>query len=203
MKLFFARHGKSEANVLRVVSNRDVRHDLTELGRTQATGLAEGLTNKRITNVYSSPIVRARETAEIVGARLRVPISLADGLREFDCGVLEGRGDEEAWEQHRNIQKRWYDLGEPTACIEGGESLIDVQERFWKSLDEVERRHGGRDEGVLLVTHGALLYSMMPEVFPNVSRDKILEYGLTNATVVEGISDGANRICLRWNDHRF
>ena len=69
MRLYFVRHGQSEANVQMVISNRDLFHPLTELGRQQAEALAQSLAEVPVAAIYSSPIVRAAQTAQIVAAR--------------------------------------------------------------------------------------------------------------------------------------
>ena len=70
MKLYFVRHGESEANVLQVISNRGWMHPLTEKGRQQANTLAEKLRGAGITKIYTSPLRRAVETAEILSRSL-------------------------------------------------------------------------------------------------------------------------------------
>ncbi len=101
-EVYFVRHGESTANVARVISNK--RGDyapLTNKGRQQAKELLEKLRNQGgIAVVYTSPLMRAKETADIIAAALRTDVQIADALREPDCGVLEGRGDEEAWNYH-------------------------------------------------------------------------------------------------------
>jgi probable phosphoglycerate mutase len=103
VKLIFSRHGESEANVLRVISNRDLPHPLTERGRIQAQALAERLAKRRILALYASPVLRAQQTALMVGGKLSLSIHTAEALREFDCGVMEGRGDAEAWQAHHEV----------------------------------------------------------------------------------------------------
>lgn len=198
MKLFLARHGESEANVLRVISNRDVPHPLTEKGRGQALELANALSGAAIRHVYTSPILRARQTAEIVCERLGVNWKIADGLREFDCGVLEGRGDEDAWTTHLWVQRQW-DAGDLDARIEGGESHREVEARFRETLREAERGSDETGDPVLFVTHGALLYSMLPLILSNLTNERILEFGLKNATVIEAVMTGVQGIGVRWN----
>ncbi|MEZ4728874.1 MAG: histidine phosphatase family protein [Caldilineaceae bacterium] len=69
MKLFFTRHGESQANIGRIISNRTLPHSLTALGRAQAVALAEKLGTEKISTIYASPILRAQETAQIIAAR--------------------------------------------------------------------------------------------------------------------------------------
>src|SRR5512140_3617462 len=101
MRLYFTRHGESEANRLKIISNRDLPHPLTETGRLQASTLAERLRTRPILRVYASPLLRARQTGEILSTALKVPLELVDGLREPDCGELEGRTDADARAAHR------------------------------------------------------------------------------------------------------
>lgn len=96
MKLYFTRHGESEANLLREHSNRGFRHPLTSKGREQAAILAQKLVDVPVPQLFTSPIMRAVQTAEILSGTLGVPYESADALREYDCGILEGRADEEA-----------------------------------------------------------------------------------------------------------
>jgi hypothetical protein len=110
VKLYFARHGESEANVLRVISNRGATHGLTERGRRQSAELASNLKGAGVTRVYSSPLLRALQTAEIVSSALGVAYEVTDALREFDCGIAEGRADPEAWALHRRVMDDWREL---------------------------------------------------------------------------------------------
>src|SRR5215510_3422657 len=95
MKIYFARHGESEANLLHEFSNRGVKHGLTQKGRAQAAELAVELAAKPILRIYSSPLLRATQTAGILAEALGLEVEVTDALREYDCGVLEGRADEE------------------------------------------------------------------------------------------------------------
>ena len=70
MRLIFARHGQSEANVLRIMSNRDLPHGLTTLGWEQAAALAQRMVEESPTALYCSPILRARQTASVVAGLL-------------------------------------------------------------------------------------------------------------------------------------
>ena len=73
MRLYFVRHGQSEAKVQRVISNRDLPHPLTELGRRQAEALARSLADVPLAALFSSPIMRAVQTAQIVAGFKSLP----------------------------------------------------------------------------------------------------------------------------------
>jgi probable phosphoglycerate mutase len=162
--VLFARHGESVANVERVISNRDLPHGLTTTGRLQAQELADRMRGERIVALYTSPIPRARETAAIVGAGLGLAPIDADGLREPDRGVLEGRSDSEAWRRHDELSQRWVVDGDHASRADGGESLDDVVGRLRSLLLLLGDEYGGSDATLLCVTHGALLLTALPLV---------------------------------------
>ncbi|MGZ9013948.1 MAG: histidine phosphatase family protein [Burkholderiales bacterium] len=87
---YFLRHGETETNAAGLVAGSlDV--DLTARGREQALAAAEALADEPITGVYTSPLKRARETAEPIAARLRLPLNVVEDLAERNWGALEGR----------------------------------------------------------------------------------------------------------------
>ena len=93
MRLYFVRHGESEANTTGLFSNRPPGAALTAAGREQAESLAVRLHDAGITQIYSSPLLRARQTAEILSAALNAPVEVTDALREYDMGIYEGTKD--------------------------------------------------------------------------------------------------------------
>lgn len=198
MKVIFARHGESEANVARIISNRDLPHKLTALGRRQALQLAHDLRDEGITALYCSPIPRARETAVLIGEQLHLTPIVMDGLREPDRGFVEGRGDDEAWRIHDEIAGRWYQEGDLDARIEGGESFNEIRRRFTAFVDGLIATHGNTDEAVLCIAHGSVLLMMLPLVLPNVPPDFSLTRPFSNcATVVSHYNAGEFR-CISW-----
>jgi broad specificity phosphatase PhoE len=97
MKLYFVRHGESKANIQHVISNRESLFGLTLQGKRQANALAENLKDIPITAIYSSLVLRARETAEILSQSFHLSYQVTESLREYDCGILEEKSDEESW----------------------------------------------------------------------------------------------------------
>ena len=84
------RHGESTANVERVFSNRGWKHPLTNKGKEQARQAAENISGFDINQIYTSPIQRAFETAEIVATLLGISLEIVPALREWDVGIYEG-----------------------------------------------------------------------------------------------------------------
>ena len=66
MRIIFTRHGESQANLIKQISNRGLVHPLTRRGRQQAFTLADHLRGLPIASVYSSPVLRAIETSVIL-----------------------------------------------------------------------------------------------------------------------------------------
>jgi broad specificity phosphatase PhoE len=184
MKLYFVRHGQSEANVQMVISNRNLPYFLTELGRQQAVALTQSLADVQLTSFYSSPIPRAVQTAQIVSSLIGVPFEIADALREPDCGIMEGRADEEAWQEHDRVMHDWLLYQKFDSCIEGGESFNDLRARFLPFVNHLVAAHGNTGHNVLLITHGSLLYLMLPLVLSNVDFVAVREYPMPNAGVI-------------------
>ena len=180
-KLFFVRHGESEANVLGVISNRGSSHGLTERGRKQVEALASDLQGAGVREIYTSPLLRAIETAEFLAGALEVKYVVTDALREFDCGIAEGRSDCAAWALHREVVRAWLQQGQLDARIEQGESYSDIRDRF---VPFVEGLVGSRGEAepVILVGHGGLYQCMLPLVLKNLESG--MEFSLPNAGYV-------------------
>ncbi|HEY5099343.1 MAG TPA: histidine phosphatase family protein, partial [Gaiellaceae bacterium] len=92
--LLLVRHGETDWNAeRRWQGHADV--PLNDRGREQARVLAEQLTGESIDAIYSSDLSRARDTADIVGVRLGVPVVVDADLREIDVGPIEGMTAEE------------------------------------------------------------------------------------------------------------
>ena len=198
MRLYFARHGQSEANVQMVISNRDLFHPLTELGRQQVEAFSRSLTDVPVAAIYSSPIVRAAQTAQIVAAAKGLPVEIADALREPDCGIMEGRADEEAWAEHQRVMHDWVVLRQFDSRIAGGESFHDLRARFVPFVDWLVAAHGTTDRNILLITHGSLLYLMLPLVLTNVDFASVREYPMPNTGVIIAERQVNGLVCLDW-----
>jgi probable phosphoglycerate mutase len=196
MKLYFARHAESEANIKHIISNRGLLHPLSERGRTQAEDLAKKLKNANLSGIFCSPIQRAVETAQIVGVSLGIPIAKADALLEFDAGVMEGRSDDEAWFELGHAMRMWLEVRDPNYRIIDGESLIEVQDRFFEFITHLVKIGG--DESFLLISHGGTFRLTIPFLLknlpPNLYEDRFFDY--TDYTLAE-VVDG-QLICREW-----
>jgi 2,3-bisphosphoglycerate-dependent phosphoglycerate mutase len=198
MQLYFVRHGESEANVRRVISNRDWIHPLTDTGRRQAQALARRLLPVGAGKIYSSPIRRAVETADILAQNLQLPVEIVDALREYDCGLLEGKSDDESWRLHAELKRRWLVDLDLDCRITGGESYIDIQKRFKPFIRELVDDESRRNESVILVGHGGTYQCMLPDICENLETAAALEYPFPNTGYVHVSNKPQGLMCLEW-----
>ena len=200
MKLYFVRHGESEANIQHVISNRESSFELTPRGRGQAKALAENLKDIPITAIYSSPVLRARETAEILSQSFHLPSQVTKALREYDCGILEEKSDEASWKLHSEIAEDWILYHNYLRKPEGGESFLDIQNRFLPFIESLKQVN---DEHILLVGHGGLFHLMLPLILMNIDDHFVKSYGLghTDCVIAELRSD--TLVCKQWGEIQF
>jgi probable phosphoglycerate mutase len=200
MKLYFIRHGESEANIQHVISNYGSHYGLTERGKQQVHVLAERLKDLPITTMYSSPVLRAMDTADILYQSLDLPYRVTEALREYNCGVLEGKSDEASWRLHRQYYEAWTLRQDYLSKPEGGESFVDIQNRF---LPFIESLKPNEDEDILLVGHGGLFHLMLPLILTNIDNDFVNSHGIGHTECVIAELRADSFVCLQWGDTKF
>ena len=199
MKIYFTRHGESQANLLHLISNRALPHGLTSAGRDQAACLAEYLHGRSIARIYTSPVLRAVETARIIAGRLQVEYEPVEGLREFDCGIAEGRGDEAAWQLWKAEFDAWTINQDYDYQIEGGESFIEVRQRFVSFVDGLIKAHTAPDTGVVCISHGGIYSVVFPWIMHNVNPAMVMKYGFGYTSLIIAEYKAAGLVCVEWN----
>lgn len=167
MRIYFARHAESQANLLHEISNRGLKHGLTHNGRAQAANLANKLQDIPLTCIYTSPVLRAIETCLILAHRLNLDYEVVEALREYDCGIIEGRSDDAGWQMWQELFDAWNIHQQWEKCIEGGESFYDLQARFLPFIDDLIHQYGATDSNLLCISHGGLYRMMLPQVLQN------------------------------------
>ena len=144
MRIFLARHGETDWNVeRRIQGSTDI--PLNENGIRQAHSLSSYLDRLFhaeggfLSSIFTSPLMRAKETAEIVGRRLGVEVETVPGLEEMNFGICEGKTwieskslypkELEEWEQNKRYRR-----------ISGGESYQDVLNRFFSAYSLIKKK---------------------------------------------------------------
>lgn len=203
MKLYFIRHGESEANILREFSNRGLRHGLTEKGRAQATALADQLKSASIAGLFSSPLLRARQTAEILSEALQMPYEVTDALREYDCGVLEGTSTSEGWAIYDRVNQDWLVDHNWESRIEGGESFLDMKARFTPFIEMLLQQRRDSSDIVVLIGHGGLYRCMLPLVLANIDFQFTLTHPISNTGIIIAETGPDGLVCTTWIDEKI
>ena len=200
MKLYFVRHGESEANTLRVISNRESSFGLTALGKQQAAILADRLKDIPFTAIFSSPILRARETAEILAQSFHLPYQITEALREYDCGLLEEKSDEESWKLHGEIAEDWTLNHNHLRKPEGGENFLEIKKRFIPFIQSFTQNGLHAEAHILLVSHGGLLQLMLPEIFINIDHAFVRSHGIGHTQCIIAEQKPHGLACLQWGN---
>jgi probable phosphoglycerate mutase len=153
--ILLVRHGHTDA-VGRFLAGRSPGVHLTSEGQRQAAGLVPRLEGRRIAAIYSSPLERARETAEPLAARLTLEIRACDDAIEVDFGNWTGRTFADL-----ETDARWraFNTIRSVTAPPGGESIVDVQVRILRAVHDLRLRHAGRT--VMLVTHADVIRAAM------------------------------------------
>lgn len=148
MKIYAIRHGQTKLNVQGII-NGDIDDELTEQGIEQAETAAQTLP-KSIKHMYVSSLGRARQTADILNAKLNLPITYSDDLREVDFGELNGTPFlKEYQDRHKALD---YDWGP------SGENVANVLTRTLRILQEIKQNNG--DGEALIVGHGGTIRTL-------------------------------------------
>lgn len=155
---FILRHGDSLKNVKKVVIcwPEKIKAPLTEKGIKAIKKTAKILKNKKIDLIFSSDLLRARQTAEIVAEGAGAKIILDKRLREYNVGIFNGKNPELVWDY---LSKKQNLL---SVKIPKGESLVDLNKRLYNFLKETDRKYSGKN--ILIVSHEFPL-TLMQETF--------------------------------------
>jgi broad specificity phosphatase PhoE len=153
--ILLARHGETDWNREgRFQGHADPA--LNRTGRSQAVDLTVALMAEELAAIYSSPLRRALETAEVIAASHGLAAVAVDALREVDVGSWSGLTRTEVEERFPVQFARWLDYGEGW---EDGESYEQMGRRAVTALLELAATHEG--ERVLAVTHGGPIRALL------------------------------------------
>jgi len=160
--LYVVRHGENPANLNREFSYKLIDYSLTEKGVRQAEETASFFREKGIDAIYSSPLKRARETAQIIAAPLALPVTIVEEFRENNVGDLErDPPNEAAWALHDSIIADWF-AGRHDALFPGGEDFHTLLRRVRTGLIATLADLGGEPgaKRAVIVAHGGILGGM-------------------------------------------
>jgi broad specificity phosphatase PhoE len=185
--IYVARHGETDYNRKRIVQGRGVNSQLNPTGRAQAERLGARLAPVSFDALYSSPLTRARQTANAVLDHQpdpKPPVRLLPGLEEIAWGDLEGVPASPATRDAFDRLHAQWSTGDFETPVPGGESIVDVQTRVldaWQTILDEQLQTGGT---ALVVAHGRLMRVLLASILPG--------YGLERMQDVRHANTGLN-----------
>jgi len=178
-QIIFLRHGQAKNNTERILAGRTEGVPLTDVGIKQAEHTAELLEHMNISAIYSSPIQRAKHTAEIAGQHNSVDVTIDDRLIELDMGKFTGMPYDAIFNSHGNVFMKFYN-GELEIAHNGVETFSQVKNRVLGLVDEIIGNHS--DENVVLVTHMDPIKAMLSTIV-DLSPTNLFELIIANASL--------------------
>jgi len=174
--VFLLRHAAHD-RLGRVLCGRMPGVSLGEAGRAQAARLADRLARETVGAVYSSPLERARETAEPIAARLGLPVEVAPEIDEVAFGAWSGLTFAEL-----ERDPRWASWNAARAVTRppGGETMLEAQARAVGFVERLRETH--RDGAAALVSHADLLKAVLA-YFLGLSLDLIGRFEIGPASL--------------------
>ena len=178
-QIIFLRHGQAKNNTERILAGRTEGVPLTNVGIKQAEHTAELLEHMNISAIYSSPIQRAKHTAEIAGQHNSVDVIIDDRLIELDMGKFTGMPYDAIFNSHGNVFMKFYN-GELEIAHNGVETFSQVKNRVLGLVNEIIENHS--DENVVLVTHMDPIKAMLSTIV-DLSPTNLFELIIANASL--------------------
>ena len=144
-KYFVMRHGESETQIKRIIDAGQGKYHLTTLGKDMVLRQAKKLLKEKINLIFSSDILRCKETAEIVSKVLGKEIIFDERLREINLPTFSGMPIKSYHEAFPTYESR-FEKRPPN-----GESLRDVRARVWSFLSDLEKKY--ENKNILIISH--------------------------------------------------
>lgn len=211
-RLYLVRHGENPANINKIFSSRIVDQSLTEKGVLQARQAATFFKSLGINReewaglcVYSSPLRRASETAQIIAEKLNLTVRIKDAFREIDVGDLENSPAKPAdWSFHRQVMNDWFD-GKNESCFPGGENYHDLWTRMQASMLAITRQV--TDQSILVVGHGGIMTVTLKDLCPDIDISWLRMTAWDNCAIteIELQRQGSQLVgnLVSWNKHDY
>jgi broad specificity phosphatase PhoE len=184
--LFLIRHGETDWNVEGRYQGQ-ANPPLNERGQYQAHELGEKLVQFDLDLLYTSPLLRSKQTAEIIARKLAIPVYEDKRLMEIHQGDWQTRLRSEIEGIYPDLFKRWqtspWEVTPP-----GGESLEQVQKRVYSAIDDLLQIHTGQRIGI--ITHRipiALIKMRYQGLDPDVVRSLRLSNGYCEEIIVKSV----------------
>ncbi len=183
-RIYLLRHGETAANRDRILQGPRIDAALSTLGHQQAESLADALAHIPMTAVYTSPLVRARQTAQAVAwghTSTNLPVQVVPELYEMDYGNFIGRRYDDIEGEMEQVLDAWK-MGFIDQSFPGGESPILAQHRIRPFAQRV--REQARNDTVAIVAHGRI-NRVLIATLTGVGLTRLEEFPQSNAGITE------------------
>lgn len=193
-EIFLIRHGRQCSKLCNV----DVALD--ETGRKQAELLGKRLQSYGMEKLYSSDLMRARETADIINRYLQIEQEVLPDIQEINFGGFTGKTDEEIRRVYARFRKERSLHNADIPYPDGGECGADVVRRVMPQLEKICK---AKENRVGIVTHGGVIRSVCASILLTDQRHKLkFAIDMENTSLTEIIYDETRNIYFleRFND---
>jgi broad specificity phosphatase PhoE len=201
-EIWFVRHAESEANVQRIYANTGCSFPLTANGLQNAQALARQLSFVPIRAIYTSPLLRATQTAEQICKIKKIEMQVAPELSEYSMGIYEGTstlpGTLGAISDAES-KTRWFEHNDFGARSPAGESLTDMRRRFPPFVKKAIENRGDKPGILLMITHGGILSAMLPFLFENLDSHFVQARSIKQLSIIKGELKHGRLACVEFS----
>jgi broad specificity phosphatase PhoE len=197
MTITFVRHGESEANAAGVIDTIIPGAPLTAAGQSQAKQAARAISGSFPDSVFSSPLLRAEQTAQYLADEVGEPVQVLPGLREIDAGSFEGLPAQDASGMLDTLDA-WVS-GDRGARIPGSIDGDEFDARFDAAVQSIW--DGGYSNPVVY-SHGGAIWAWTMMNVNNAPADLKPDLGNTDHVVVRG-DPATGWTLVNWNGRTF
>ena len=194
MKIYLIRHGESLANLGLVSADfsMDNQNTLSKKGENQIQAIIPAFQNCNIVRIFSSPMKRAIDSAEILQSGLvnKPKIMIDDRLKEISYGIFTDDRDNP---EMQNIAKRQI-AGDQEIRFGDGENIREILERFLDFLVDTYKEN--QNDEIIILSHGRLL-SIVSKKIEELCQKKIKKSKIENASIIEVELNNNEIILLR------
>jgi broad specificity phosphatase PhoE len=168
-KYYILRHGEAVSNIKGFVSSWPEKSEnpLTEAGVEQAKQVAKKILSENIDLIFSSDILRAKQTAQIIAGQLKKEVKFDERLREIDFGIFNSKPIADFVGHFANKEKRIKEKAPH------GESYEDILKRIESFLENIEKTYSNKK--ILIVSHQAPLF-ILEGIFLGYSLEESVEF---------------------------
>ncbi|MBO4693742.1 MAG: histidine phosphatase family protein [Clostridia bacterium] len=197
-EIYIVRHCEAKGNHKRLFQG-STDCDITELGERQLEFLRERFKSVRLDRIYTSPLIRAKKTAEAIRGERDIEIIPVEGLTEVHGGVLEGKPFLEMFKRTPELGRIWNDNPQDFEP-EGGEAMRHAYERICRAVINITNENKGKT--VAIATHGGVTRCLMCRLmYGSIDRLKDVEWCENTAVSLIRFDDDLNAQLVYMNDH--